>query len=260
MMKWSLLFLLLPLFANAQFKKIKTFEVKDNIVFAAVDRPGDLYIGLHAGIIQKYSVDGLHLASTKNSSLPTLFDPRDGARLFSYRKESESYQFLNPLLEEVSSTKVDQALAIAPYLVCTFGDQALAILDSADWSIKRTNIKTSIVYTEASIQSLISEKTKITFMREYQNFIFLLDQNKGILVLNSLGKLIKTIEAKGLVYFNFLGEELYYLADGQLKFIDLFTAEERSLALPEPSEVALLTDERLYLIHQNKVNIFTISP
>jgi hypothetical protein len=258
MMKWSILFFLLPICANAQFEKIKSIEVKNIVVSAFVDRPGDLYMILESMTIEKYSVDGVPLASLTNASLPTLFDPRDGARLFMYRKASQSFQFLNPLLEEVSSTKINQAFAIAPYLACTFGDQGLAILDSADWSIKRVNLRTSIVNMEASIQSLISPKTNITFIREYQNFIFLLDRDKGILVLNGMGKLIKTIEVKGLNYFNFIGEELYYLQDNQLKFIDLFTAETRSLALPEPCEIALLTDERLYLIKQNQVNVFSV--
>ncbi|MEO7992391.1 MAG: hypothetical protein ABI663_22765 [Chryseolinea sp.] len=257
-MKWSILIFFLPFCSYAQFEKIKSFEVKENIVSASVDRPGDLYLVLKSNTIQKYSVEGLLLASSTNPTLPTLFDPRDGARLFTYRRKSQSYQFLSPLLEEVSSTKINQAFGIAPYLACTFGDQSLAILDSADWSVKRINLRTSIVNMEASIQSLISDKTKITFIREYQNFIFLLDQNKGIMVLNSMGKLIKIIEVKGLNYFNFIGEELYYLQDGQLKFIDLFTAEMRSMSLPEPCEVALLTDERLYLIHQNQVNVFRV--
>jgi hypothetical protein len=258
MIKWSILFFLLPFCAEAQFKKIKSFELKDNVVSASVDRPGDLYVEFHSGVIQKYSVDGLLLASSTNAVLPTLFDPRDGARLFTYGKATQSYQFLSPLLEEVSITKMNQAFAIAPYLACTFGDQGMVILDSADWSVKRVNLRTSIVSMEASIQSLISDKTKITFMREYQNFIFLLDQSKGILVLNSMGKLIKTIEVTGLTYFNFLGEELYYLQDGQLKFTDLFTAEKRSMPLPEVCDVALLTDERLYLIKDNLVNILSI--
>ncbi len=259
-MKWSILFFLLPFCVNAQFKKIISVEVKDNIVSVSVDRPGDLYLVLHSGVIQKYSVDGLQLASTTNISLPTVFDPRDGARVFTYKRETQSYQFLSPLLEEVSTTKINQAFAVAPYLACTFGDQSLVILDSADWSIKRVNLRTSIVNMEASLQTVISDQTKITFMREYQNFIFLLDQSKGILVLNSIGKLIKTIEVKNLSSFNFIGEELYYVQAGQMKFIDLFTAEERSMTLPEPCDVALLTDERLYLILKNQLIVFSIKP
>jgi hypothetical protein len=258
MIKCCILFFLFPFCATAQFKKIKSFELKENVVSASVDRPGDLYVEFLSGIMQKYSVDGVFLASSTNSSLPTLFEPRDGARLFTYRKATQSYQFLSPLLEEISTTKINQAFAIAPYLACAFGDHGMAILDSADWSVKRVNLRTSLVSMETSLHSLISSSSKITFMREYQNFIFLLDENKGIMVLNSMGKLIKTIEAKGLAYFNFLGEELYYLQDGQLKFIDLFTAETRSMSLPEPCEFALLTDERLYLIHQNQVNVFSV--
>ena len=257
-MKWCIIIFLLPLCASAQFKKINSFEVKENIVFSAVDRPGDLYVVLHSGMIQRYSVDGVLLASSANSPLLTLFDPRDGSRLFTYKRATQSYQLLSPLLDEVSVTKINQAFAIAPYLVCTFGDQGLVILDSADWSVKRVNISTAIINMEVSLQSLLPKKPNITFIREYQNFIFLCDKDEGIMILNNIGKLIKTIAVKNLTSFNFLGEELYYVQDGVLKFMDLFTAEPRTMELPEVCDVALITDERLYLIRQNKVSIFTL--
>ncbi|HOX84276.1 MAG TPA: hypothetical protein PLJ60_03755 [Chryseolinea sp.] len=260
MMKWIVLFFLFPFCANAQFQKIKSFEVKENIAAASVDRPGELYLGLTSGSIHKYSVDGMLLASSTHKSLSTVFDPHDGARLFTYTRATQSYQFLNPMLEEVLTAKIDQAFAIAPYLVSTFGDQSLVLIDSADWSIKKVNLRSSTVTMEASLQSFISKKSKIVSIREYQNFIFLLDQNKGIVVLNSIGKLIKVIEVKGLSYFNFLGEELYYIQDGKLKFIDLFTTETRALVLPEPCEIALITDERLYLIKKNQVSVFYLKP
>src|SRR5690349_9026195 len=64
--------------------KIKTVEVSDTIAYAYVDRPGDLYIVTLAGQLQHFDKDGrLSMFYRKGPSL-SLFDPRDGARLFAY--------------------------------------------------------------------------------------------------------------------------------------------------------------------------------
>src|SRR6476620_4962274 len=77
---------------------------------------------------------------------------------------------------------------------------------------------------------------------------------------NSLGRLIRKVQAVGLNNFNFLGEELYYVENAKIKFLDLFTAESRELPLPEPAQFVLLTDERMILTTSNRVEIFEFIP
>jgi hypothetical protein len=243
--------------ACAQTRKIKTLEVSDTIRYAAVDRPGELYIVTTSGQLQKFDTDGKLVALHKDKPTPTLFDPRDGSRLFAFYRESRQYQFLNPSFEAVQAFSIDSSFATEPWLACVSGDHNIWLLDVADWTLKKINTTTGALPVEEVLATKSpKQKTNYTFLREYQGFVFLLDVSEGILIFNSVGKHIRTIEVKNLNYFNFLGEELYYLQGDTLHFFDLFTTETRVQKLVTPGNFALITDERFFLIRKNALDIY----
>ncbi|HEY0655757.1 MAG TPA: hypothetical protein VGD65_21630 [Chryseosolibacter sp.] len=252
--------LVLPLAALAQ-KKIKTIEVSDTIVYSTVDRPGDIYIVTKEGQIQKFDKDGKLIVVYRHKGAPTLFDPRDGAKLFAYYRAQQEYDYLNPSFDMVSAFRIDPAFAIEPWLIAPSGEKKLWVLDNADHSLKKVNPVDSEVEVEVVIDAaLIEDATAFTAIREYQNFVFLLNPKRGILVFNSLGKHIKNILATGINSFNFLGEELYYAVGDTVKFIDLFTAETREQKLDSKPRNVILTDERMVLISLKSFDIFEYTP
>lgn len=251
-----------PGLCAAQFTKLITVPVRD-VVSATVDRPGELYLVDKKGVVQKMDVNGglLEQFIPLESVLPTVLDGRDGARTFIYYRNRQEYAYLSPSLSNDGGwLKPDPAFAVAPYLVAPAGDYQLIILDSADWSLKKVNLRTPAVTVEESITPYLVKGSRITAMREYQNFIFVLDAAQGILVFNGIGKWIRTIPARNIDYFNFMGEEIYYRQDQTLTLIDLFTATSRQIALPVKTRYALLTDERLYAVQNDGVTIYTYTP
>jgi hypothetical protein len=242
-------------------QKIKTLEVNDTIVQAYVDRPGDLYLMTKDGQIQKYDQDGELVILYKAEILPTLFDPRDGARLFAYYRGSQHYEYRSPSFEVTTSFRIDSSFVIQPWLICPSGDQKLWVLDAADHSLKKIYPQHSVVEIEVVIDStLIRDATIFQTMREYQGFVFLHEPKKGIHIFNGMGKHIKTIDAPWIHSFNFLGEELYFVAQGKLKFFDLFSAEFREVTPEQRRGNILLTDSRLFHIQTRKVDIYTYKP
>jgi hypothetical protein len=242
-------------------KKIRTLEVSDTIVFATVDRPGDLYLITDDGQFQKFDKDGKLVIVYKNKTLPTVFDPRDGARLFAYYRQSQEYMYYNPSFDVTGAFRIDPAFAIQPWLLCPSGDHKLWVLDGVDHSLKKINPKDSEVELEVVVDATIIQNAHaFTVLREYQGFVFLLNPHKGIFIFNNLGKHIKTIEAAGIHQFNFLGEELYYVHNKQLHFLDLFSAEERTLPPVQQGRMYLLTDERQFVAGYKTVDIFEFKP
>ena len=245
--------------ANGQ-EKIKSLTLSDTILYSAVDRPGDFYAITRGGQIQRFDKDGRLSVLYKTAQAPTIFDPRDGARMFAYFRHDQHYEFLSPSFSVTGSYKIDPSFAIQPWLMCTSGDHKLWLLDKADHSLKKINVRESEVELEVVVDSLIQDTEAFKTMREYQGFVFLLDPAKGILIFNGLGKHIRTIEVPGVQNFNFLGEELYYLKGNTLRFFNLFTAEERHMQIPGNTTDALLTDERMILITPLQIDIFAFRP
>jgi hypothetical protein len=242
-------------------QKIRTLETSDSIVFATVDRPGDIYLVLKNGQILKFDKDGQALAGHRHNEAPTLFDPRDGARLFAYYRSQQQYNYYNPSFETTASRQIDSAFAVEPWLICPSGDHKLWVLDGADHSLKKLNARHTEVELEVLIDStLIQDATAFTTMREYQGFVFLLHPEKGIYIFNGLGKHIKTIPEKGISHFNFLGEELYFFKQGQIMFFDLFSAESRKVPQQHNGTIVVLTDERMFLAGSRVLDIFKFRP
>lgn len=247
---------ILTLFLSVQGQsKIIDVANTDSIQYATLDRAGDLYVINTSGIILKYSSNGKLLATYRCSSTPTVFDTGNGVRLLSYYRTQQAYDILNPILEKIESHKIDSAFAIDPWLICPSGDYNMWILDASDWSLKKIDPHNLVVLHEFTMDPAnVNGTSSFTILREYQGFLFLLDQTQGILIFNGLGKHLRTIPAKGLNYFNFLGEELYFKQSNKLKLIDIFTLETRELQLNK-EDVVLLTDENIYSIDSNRIKI-----
>lgn len=262
-MKRSMLVFVLigaALSAGAQ-EKIRSITLSDTIISATIDRPGDLYILTVGGQIQRFDKDGKLTLLYKAERTPTLFDPRDGARLFAYYRHDQHYEFLSPSFDPMSVYKVDPSFAIQPWLICPSGEYKLWILDGADNSLKKIDVKASEVELEVMVDStLIQNAEAFTAMREYQSFVFLLDRSKGILIFNRLGHHIRTLAVPGIESFNFLGEDLYYLRGNTLEFFNLFTTGTREMKIQAGYSQALLTDERMILISPDKVDILSFRP
>jgi len=255
----TLLLLLGQLTSSGQQLPITITFIAD-IVWAGVDRPGDLFVVLSTGEVQKIDKTGKSIGTHKFQAPPTLLDPLDGVQSFYYLRSYKQYGNLSYDFSNVSQNTLDPAFAIQPWLVCP-ALRELWILDSADFSIKKTAQNSMVISLETALQHLPRKQiTDYTFMREYQNYVFLLDKSAGVHVFSPLGKFIRTMGEKNMLYFNFLGEEMYYLSGKEIVMVDLYTNEKRSLPLPEESRFVLLTDERSYAVGIRSVAISVFKP
>jgi len=254
------LFVITILPAEAQ-EKIRTLTLSDTVLYVAIDRPGDFYAVTKSGQIQRFNNNGELTLLYKSENLPTLFDPRDGSRLFVYYRHDQHYEYLNPSFETTASYKIDSSFAIQPWLICPSGEYKLWILDKVDHSLKKVDVRASEVEVEVVVDSaLIASTEQFSTMREYQGFVFLLNPSEGIFIFNGLGKHLKTIPLPGIQSFNFLGEELYYLQGETIAFFNLFTTEKRQMKVHPGSTDALLTDERMILFAAGRIDIFAFRP
>ena len=100
-------------FLSAQNKKI-TIETSSEIVWAGVDRPGDLFLVLKTGEVQKFNKSGKKIGSHGFKGSPTLFEPMDGVQSFFYFREEKLFGNLSSDFESVTQHPLDPAFAIAP--------------------------------------------------------------------------------------------------------------------------------------------------
>lgn len=232
--------------------KIATIKIS-NIRATYIDRPGDLYVVQEDDSLTKFDIHGNVIM--KHAEKASVYDPRDGSRSFLYLKSSQQFGFFTPEFGILHPIK--EHYAIDPVLACASGDNQAWILDRSDWSLKRVDPNQSRVIADALIdQKQFAGAPEFIFMREYQNFLFLIEKNKGIIVFNSLGLQIKKIVESGITSVNFLGEELYYKKGDKLIFYDLFDASTREMPVDAGCKFVLLSDIRKYIIYEDRIEIF----
>ncbi len=242
-------------------KKIASRNVTGEIISAYVDRVGELYVTTQDHQIQKFDTNGKLLSVYKSSTIPTLFEPRDGSRLFAFFRGERKIEYLGPSFDVHTAFMIDSAFVIDPWFACTSGDHDVWILDAADHTLKRLNPRTSDIFVDVKFpENILTDFSSVKSIREYQSFLFLLDAKKGIHVFNGMGRWIRTITTGSLGYFNFLGEEMYYPAGQKLVFMNLYSGDQREIPISYPFDTVLLTDERLFLVQKNRIDFFEFRP
>lgn len=231
-----------------------------DIIWAGVDRPGDLFLVMASGEVQKVDKTGRKIGAHKFQSPPTLLDPLDGVQSFYFKRSGRQYGNMSYDFTDVTQQTLDPAFAISPWLVCP-ALRELWILDSADYSIKKTAQHSLVISLETAMQHLPKKQmTDYIHMREYQNYVFLLDRKAGVHMFNPLGRFVRTLGEPNLEYFNFLGEEIYYMSGKQVVLVDLYTNEKRTLPASLDCRFVLLTDERNYSVGRRTVSISEFKP
>ncbi len=236
-------------------KKLKEFQ-PGKIENVSVDRLGNFFLIFKNGSIKKYDANGKTLAFLKNTEIPSLIEPWFHPRIFTYYQRGQHYITFDRNFKNPDNQNLDPAVAIKPSLACPTNDNKLLVLDEVDLSVKRINPFNNQVLSEFYIDSIqFSVKPNFTFIREYQNLIFLLDANSGIVIYNNVGKMVNQIKSK-INNFGFYGEELYFLQQGKVVFFDLYTEKAREIEVGE-GRFAVVTDERILKVTENsRVIIF----
>jgi hypothetical protein len=243
--------------AQTQLSKIKEWS-SGEISNAAVDRLGNFLLIYKKGGIKKYDPNGKVMASLRKSK-PTLIEPWYHPSIFIYDRGTQKYFSYGRFFENVQEHKLPPEFAIEPYLICPTHDNRLWILDQSDYSLKKINPLSNEVQNEFVLNAGMPAPA-FTFLKEYQNLIFLQEKN-AIWIINTLGKVINKIEGAQLGNFGFFGQELYYLESNTVRFINLLTEESYELKLDGDLKFALVTDERILTITKNnKVTLYNYIP
>ncbi len=241
-------------------KKIKEFSTQE-VSTVSIDRLGNFYLTLKTGVIKKYDTDGnfMNEFSNPESYAITILEPWNPLRVFIYCRDRQQIVLLDHHLEFLQTVSIDPSLAVEPYLVSPSVNN-FWILDKADYSLKKIDFKTSRVMEEVSVKLLPGAEHDFTFLREYQNQLFLIDRKSGIDILSNLGKPIHTFPVKQARYLGFLGQEIYYLENGTIHFYDLYSEDRHELAVDPSAVFVLLTDERMVLIKKSTVEVWEYKP
>ncbi|MEJ8800859.1 hypothetical protein [Pontibacter sp. H249] len=155
----------------------------------------------------------------------------------------------NTTLQDINYTGTAKAAALA-------SDDSFWLFDETSLTLSKLNMQLRKVTIETPLNLILDkERFNVRQLREYQNMVYLLDAN-GIFVFDNLGNYKRKLPVTGVTYINFLGNELYFVQDGVLHFVNLYTSERRTVRLPKPYTTGIVSVTRLYLFLPRQLDFY----
>ena len=221
-----------------------------NVSSISIDQDGNVYTVSKRGTLTKWDLTGSPLLTFSPSKLGsvTLLEAWQGLRPFLFYRDFQEFILLDRFLTPASNYDFP-SMDIGYVQLATLGiDNNLWVIDINDFSLKKIDLLFKAIISNTSLEFLLKpDLHKINFMREYQNLLFINDETTGIMVFDNLGNYLRSIEVSGLTQLGFFRNEVYFLKNQKLNFIDIYNQEGRTIDLIELGELELVSYYGHYL-------------
>ncbi len=266
-----LLFCCFPLLILAQkpadslhlLQVIDSIEIENEQV--TIDSYHNFYVSNFSGTIFRFDstlssankTSNLVFSPEKNASA-SLLDARNPLRLFVFYREFQEYLQLDRFLTIVKTSNLSTQQLGFVRLAAPTGDNMLWILDDADFSLKKYDQQSEVVIFKTPLDLLLETTNyDLCFMAEYQNQVFLVDRNSGILIFDNMGNFLRKIMIKGVVYCNFKDESICFTDSYKIFIQNIYTNQQQIISLPTHIEGkikrVLLLPTKILLFAGNKI-------
>lgn len=192
----------------------------------------------------------------------TSIDAWNPMKVLLFYEDRQEIVLLDRFLRPITSTAFSDydALTGSIKAAALASDDGFWLFNESNYTLSKLDTRLRRTVAETSL-NLILDKARfdVRMLREYQNTVYLLDYNTGILVFDNLGNYKKTIPITGISQMGFRGNELYFVKDGKLNFLDIYTQKQHSIALPSTAKYtsAIVSSNRVYLFTMQQMQVYT---
>jgi hypothetical protein len=228
----------------------------------SVDRQQQVYVCNSYGEITRYDSSGKQqqLYSPSKPAEVTLLEAWNSLRIFTFSRVLQEITLLDRFLTPNPPIRIAPELVGYARLVAPAQDEQFWLIDEADFSLKKVNLLQNSVVLNTQLNLILpNNNLDFTFMREYQNQVFIADKKNGIIVMDNMGNYKKTIAAPGTEWFSFSGESIMYLNNGKVALQKLYVSDKKELILPERIKpvYALKAASKYWIFTENTVYLCT---
>lgn len=226
----------------------------------SVDSQGNAFISKKDGEILKMDKEGKTLLNYSPSKIGNVqqLDVWSPFKIAAYYDSFQEMVVLNRFLSETVRYDFDNLnLGFISNATLNF-QQNLWIIDESDFSLKLIDMSNGdILITQPFFQFLNAEDHEITFIKEYQNQLYVVDIEYGFLVFDNLGNPISSEEIKGIQSLGFEKDTFYYLKKDKLVIHGIYDSIKLIIDLPRSNYQDVKKFENyFYCSSSNQLDIY----
>jgi hypothetical protein len=233
----------------------------------SVNAQGNLFAGDHRGTVRMYDTAGVLVNSYSPQRVAevTSLGTGQGLRVFCFYRDLQEFtlldRFLTPLPGYARPVPLNLPDGGFARLATPSPDGQLWVFDDTDFSLKKYNLLTRQITIHVPLELVLDKHDyQFTSIREYQNILFLHDARNGVLLFDNAGNFRKRISQFSSGVVELYRDELFFVQDNRIFFLNLYDEKVRSVSLPDgikplyvtvvPDKVFLLTGKELIICSQ----------
>jgi hypothetical protein len=233
---------------------------------ASLDRRGILYLADRDNNLRQLGRDGqpLNTYSPTQPGHVAVIEAWNQNSLLAFYDDRQQVLLLDRFLAPLAEIRLADYFDGTVRTVTLAPDGLLWLLDESALTLREFDPQALRVVQSTPLDLIIGRsRPDFRFLRQYQNNLYLVDHTSGIFVFDNLGNYRKKLPFTGLDFIAFRGDELAYLAGGQLHFFHLYNLTERTQPVPAGLDATtvrqVLFDEQLaYFITAKGVSIYQL--
>jgi len=184
---------------NSQAQSLKLVDsLKVNVDLFSVDNFGYIYTA-NKDVLVKYSYDlDTFFSASLKTFFPTSLEVSKSFRVLLFDKERGVVRFLDntltPIEGEINLSDLD---IFQPGLVCeSFNGNSFWVMDEENMQLLKVNQNLEIVFKVENLNFLFQKGGIPTFMREYNDVLYIYFPNKGVATFDVFGTLLNFYDIK----------------------------------------------------------------
>jgi len=228
------LFEMVPAFSG------KGQESKDNLILAgatqiSLTRQGQLLVATDKSSL--FLLDSLgkvqYQFSPRRPARVHLLEGWNGLRLFAFYRDFQEFIFLDRFLLADGTLELDPEKTGYARLVAPSQDGNLWVLDESSFQLKKMNPQSQKTIFSTPLDLVLSgTQYELSFMREYQNLLFVADRQGKVLLFDQMGNFKKKLPLENCEWLAFQGDEVYGVEKDSLAFFHPLLLKKRKYPLP----------------------------
>lgn len=205
----------------------------------SINRQGNILAATDKGDVWMLDSSGkvLQQFSPRRPTRIHLLEAWNGLRIFAFNRDFQHYFLLDRFLLSDGPVALDRERGYAR-LLAPAQDGNLWLLDEAAFELRKIDIQNGKTLFSTPLDLILPRKNyDFSFMREYENQLYIADRRGELLVFDQNGSFRKKLPLENIGWFGFAGEELYVVQKGELIWFHLQRNTIRKVVLiPEISE------------------------
>lgn len=240
----------------------KPIIIKQNRITAvSLDNQGFIMMANQEGDIYQYDRFGdfVNNFSPSRQGRIDFLEASWTVNIFTYSIDLQEYRILDRFLNPIAENRV-QTKGINLGKAATLGNNNIIwIYDESDFSLKQFDHRRNQIIQQQPLNLILTNSDlMIQEIKEYQNLVFLRIKDEGISILDNQANLIKILPFNTDQALSFTKQELVYVQNGHIHFVDYVNTTTASFAIPQEvkNHSILISDKAVIFYNLSEILIY----